>query len=348
LYRQNQHIILLLPSLLVKIMKRQNKILCHYKCGVPEDVIQLEVRSLSKLQPNEVLIETLLTAINPADINMLEGKYATKPELPCPLGYDGVGIIRELGEDVKGFSVNDHVIVPSLRGAWCQFRIEKESSVVVIPKDIPLEAAVMFNVNPFTALLMLEKFVTLEKGDWIIQNAANSGVGRAVIDIAKRRSLKTVNIVRRPELVHELTEAGGDIVMTFDDLKAKKLMSLLPGVTMKLALNAVGGESARLIARPLDRSGYHITYGAMGREPLMIDNGLIIFKDITVKGFWRSEWIRSMSSDKIRDIYLKIANMALEGAFVVPIAQIYSFEDAALAIAHAQKDKRGGKVLLKP
>ncbi|MEC7838777.1 MAG: 2-enoyl thioester reductase domain-containing protein [Chlamydiota bacterium] len=327
-------------------MVRINKVLCHYEYGSPKDVVRLIEQPIPQLKSDEVLIETQLAAVNPADINMLEGRYATKPELPCPLGYDGVGIVKEIGSSISSINIGDHVIVPSSRGAWCHYRIENEKDVIILPKNIPFEVAVMFNVNPYTALLMLEKFIALKEGDWIIQNAANSGVGRAVIDIAKRRGIKTVNIVRRKELIDELSD--GDIVMTIEDLKAKKLMKLLPDTTMKLALNAVGGESARHIARPLSRGGFHVTYGAMGLEPIMIDNGLLIFKDITVKGFWRSEWIRTSSPDQLKNIYGKIASLAEDGAFVVPIAEIYPFEKASEAIVHAQKDKRGGKVLLTP
>ncbi len=327
---------------------RKNKVLCHYECGTPEEVIRLEERELSNLQPHDILLETQFVPVNPADINMLEGKYAIKPELPCPLGYDGVGIVTDVGSEVTDIFPGDHVIIPTQRGTWCQYRIVSADNAIVIPKDIPLQSAAMLNVNPFTALLMLESFVSIDKGDWIIQNAANSGVGRAVIDIAKRKSWKTVNIVRRQELVEELTIAGGDIVMTLDDLKSKKLMQLLPNVTMKLALNGVGGESARHIARPLCKGGFHITYGAMGREPLMIDNGLLIFRDITVKGFMRSDCLRALSSDKISEHYATLAKLASDDAFQVPVEQVYPFEECAKAVEHAQQGARSGKILMTP
>lgn len=71
----------------------------------------------------------------------------------------------------------------------------------------------MMGINPPTAVLLLREYVDLQPGDWVAQNAANSGVGRLVIAIAKTRGLRTINFVRRAELVAELKAAGGDIVV---------------------------------------------------------------------------------------------------------------------------------------
>src|SRR2546425_4584369 len=71
----------------------------------------------------------------------------------------------------------------------------------------------MLGINPPTAALLLNESIDLRPGDWVAQNAANSGVGRSLIAIAKARGLKTINFVRRPELVPELQAVGGDLVI---------------------------------------------------------------------------------------------------------------------------------------
>ena len=75
----------------------------------------------------------------------------------------------------------------------------------------------MLKINPLTAWRMLHDFVRLEKGDWVIQNAANSAAGRAVIQIAHELGYRTVNVVRRKELIEELRAEGGDVVLLDND-----------------------------------------------------------------------------------------------------------------------------------
>ncbi len=118
----------------------------------------------------------------------------------------------------------------------------------------------------------------------MVQNAANSAVGRSVIQIARARGLKTLNVVRRPELIDELKALGADVVVTEDTDLRTSVEELCGGSRPRLALNAVGGASALNLANALADRGTHVTYGAMGRQPLKIPNGLLIFREITFRG----------------------------------------------------------------
>lgn len=325
-----------------------NEVLCHHKYGVPEEVITLEKRPLSALGPKDILVETHFAPINPAEINLLEGKYGRLRPLPVIPGYDSAGIVLEIGSEVSKIAVGDHVIAPQVRGSWCRYRVIDERYAFIVPDNIPLEQASMLNVNPMTALVLLSQYKQLERGAWIIQNASNSGVGRAVIDIANHKGYETINIVRREELVDEIKKAGGTIVATQEQVKEKKLKAQTEMLTISLGINSVGGESARLLARQLSDQGVMVTIGAMSKEPVIIDNSLLIFKNIVVTGFWRSKWLEVMPQETISKVYREVIDLAAQGAFRVPIEAIYPFAEASAAIAHAQKSQRWGKVLLSP
>lgn len=325
-----------------------NRFICHYEYGPPEKVVRLEEGTIPEVGDDEILIKTTLAPINPADINMIEGRYGEQPPLPATLGNEGVGLVEKIGSAVSDISVGDQVITPTKRATWCDFRVCKENEAVRVPHDIPPEVACMLTINPLTALVMLENFCELSPGEYVIQNAANSGVGRAVIDIAKRIGVKTVNIVRTHQQVEELESIGGDIQMTFDDLKEKRFSSLLEGITISLALNGVGGESARLITRALSTGGLMITYGAMGKEPVILDNGPLIFKEISVKGFWRSHWVRMANLETIRAVIERLIVLAEQGAFLVPVEKVYPYNEIAQALEHAQESSRSGKILISP
>lgn len=79
------------------------------------------------------------------------------------------------------------------------------------------------SVNPCTAYRMLRDFITLKKGDVVIQNGANSAVGQCVIQMCQAEGIKSVNIVRnRPDisqLKQELQALGADYVLTEEELR---------------------------------------------------------------------------------------------------------------------------------
>ena len=114
----------------------------------------------------------------------------------------------------------------------------------------------------------------------MIQNAANSAAGRAVIQIAHELGFKTVNVVRRAELIDELRAEGGDVVLMDGEKLRDEVKAATSGAPIRLGLNAVGGESALHLANCLAFGGTLVSFGAMSMQPLKIPTGLLIFKDL--------------------------------------------------------------------
>jgi NADPH:quinone reductase-like Zn-dependent oxidoreductase len=165
--------------------------------------------------------------------------------------------------------------------------------------------------------------------------------------MAKSLGVHSVNLVRRAELIPELEEIGADHVLVEGDDVVQKIGEIVPKGRARLAFNAVGGESALRMANSLAREGVLVTYGAMGRQPMRIPNGLLIFKNLVWTGFWISAWYKHASDEAIRDMVASITPMLASGALTVPVAATYPLERFAEAIAHASGDKRGGKILFK-
>jgi hypothetical protein len=113
----------------------------------------------------------------------------------------------------------------------------------------------MLAINPPTAALLLSEYVNLKPGQWVVQNAANSGVGRWVIAFAKRRGLKTVNIVRRPELVPELEAIGGDLVVVDSPDVSERIKAAVGQAELRLALDGVSGPATGVLAATLSPRG---------------------------------------------------------------------------------------------
>ncbi|MFM8829533.1 MAG: MDR family NADPH-dependent oxidoreductase, partial [Spartobacteria bacterium] len=187
----------------------------------------------------------------------------------------------------------------------------------------------------------------LEPGDWIVQNAANSGVGRAVIQLAKALGFRTLNVVRRSELIPELQQIGGDVVVTEEMNLRDQVQALCGSKSPKLALNAVGGASALNLANALVPGAPLVTYGAMGRQPLKIPNSLLIFKNISFHGFWLRRWKEAASPADVRETYQKLSAYLLSGVLHTPVHRTFPLSQVLDAVAEASREKRSGKVLLR-
>jgi NADPH:quinone reductase-like Zn-dependent oxidoreductase len=327
-------------------MKKKVTVVCLREVGAPEQAASVEQWELPPLQPGQVLVKLEAAPINPADLNVLEGKYPACITLPAVIGNEGVGVIAECGSAVTGLRVGQRVIAPVSIGWWCEARVLDASEAVPLHDDLPLEMAAMMAVNPPTAWRMLHDFVALKPGDWIIQNAANSAVGRFVIQIARSKGWRTVNVVRRKEWIAELKAEGADVVVTDEQPFAKQVRELTAGAGIQLGLNAVGGDNAREVAKSLGTHGTLVTYGAMSRQPLQIDNGSLIFRDIRFRGFWISEWFRNAAPQQKRELFDQLLPLVREGKLHAPVEKTYRLEQAKEAIRHASQSSRAGKVLL--
>jgi trans-2-enoyl-CoA reductase len=251
-----------------------------------------------------------------------------------------------VGSSVHGLSVGQTVL-PLSFGTWAEKMVVPAESLIVLPDGLdPLQAA-MLAVNPATAWRMLHDFARLEPGDWIVQNAANSGVGRAVIQLAKALGLRTLNVVRRVELVEELEKIGGNVVITEETNLRDQVQALCGGKNPKLALNAVGGASALNLANALAAGSPLVTYGAMGRQPLKIPNSLLIFKNLSFHGFWLRRWKETASPADVRETYQKLSAYLLAGVLHTPVHKTFPLSQALEAVAEAAREKRSGKVLLR-
>lgn len=316
------------------------------RTGKPLEVLELQHRDLSPLKPNEVRVAMRYAPINPADLNFIEGNYGRAANPPVIPGHEGCGEVMEIGDDVTSLAKGDAVIPLHPGGIWCQHLTAPEGWFAKLPETIDPVQASMLRVNPVTAWRLLHDFVDLREGEWIAQNAANSGVGIATLQIAKKLGLRTVNFVRRPELITELLALGADAVFLDDDEGLAAAKELVGKATPRLAANAVGGDSALRLLDLVAAQGTLVTYGAMSRRSLKVPNKYLIFKDLILRGLWVSPWYEKASHAEIQDVLRPLAAMLLDGTLTQPIDRIVPLSSYPQAIERAQASARNGKVIL--
>ena len=262
-------------------------------------------------------------------------------------GNEGCGRVEAVGPGVDALAVGDLVIPTKALGVWSSLVVAASDQWFKLPSGIDPIQASMLRVNPVTAWQMLHTFRNLKKGDFFVQNAANSGVGRSVIQIAQQLGLRTINFVRRMDLKEELISLGADYVFSDDDGGLQEAIKAVDGTPIQLALNAVGGDSALRQMELLSQNGAHITYGAMSRRSLKVPNKYLIFKNLELRGYWLTLWMDQAPVYELQKVLLPLAEMMRDSALKLPVAEVYEMEDFNKALHALKLDNRSGKILLK-
>jgi NADPH:quinone reductase-like Zn-dependent oxidoreductase len=289
---------------------------------------------------NQILAGVEFSPINPNDLMLAQGIYAIRPALPTVIGNEGVGRVLAVGPGVENVKVGDRILLPRSSFAWRERLVTSADDLFALPPDADPQQLAMLGINPPTASLLLSEFVDLKSGDWVVQNAANSGVGRWVIALAKVRGLRTVNIVRRPELVGELESIGGDVVVVDSPDVSGRIKEAVDQTDLRLALDGVSGPATGVLASILSPGGTLVSFAAMSGAPISMSPLDVIFKPITMRGFFLGH---PEYAAKIPPALKQTAAMIASGQVHVPVAATYPLSSIKEAVSHAL---RGGKILL--
>jgi len=316
--------------------------------GKPEKVARCaDVSDVGAPGPGEVVFDVIAFPINPADISFCRGTYRLKPELPATPGAECVGRVSAVGAGVAHVKPGD-LVINLQRENWTQKRRVKGDDVIPIPSRLDLRQAAMLRINPPTALLLLTDIVELKPGDWLVQNVANSAVGRLVIRLARARGFKTVNVVRRESLFAELTTLGADVSVVDGPNVSDTVKAKTGGAPIRLGLDAVSGQATARLSSCLGDGGVICNYGSMSGEDPVMPRGALTSGGQTLVGFILGRGLAKRSLSEVREIYADLGRQVLDGTLTAPVEKVYPIEDIKAALAHAQQGERSGKILVTP
>jgi NADPH:quinone reductase-like Zn-dependent oxidoreductase len=267
--------------------------------------------------------------------------------LPATPGAECVGRVSAVGDGVSHVKPGD-LVINLQRENWTQRRRVKTDDVIPVPKKMDLRQAAMLRINPPTALLLLTDIVDLKPADWLIQNVANSAVGRLVIRLARARGLKTVNVVRRESLFGELAALGADVCAVDAPNLADTVKARTGGAPIRLGLDAVSGQAAARLSSCLAEGGVVCNYGSMSGDDPVMPRGALTQGGQTLVGFVLGRGLAKRSLQQIRDIYAELGQQVLDGSLTAPVEKVYPIEAIKEALTHAQRGERSGKILVAP
>lgn len=316
--------------------------------GVPEEVAHcLEAPDLGAAGPGEIVFDVLAFPINPADLSMCRGNYRLRPPLPATPGAECVGRVAAIGLGVRDIKPGD-LVINMQRENWTQRRRIDARDGIPLPAGLDLAQAAMLRINPATALLLLEDHVALKPGDWVIQNVANSAVGRHLIVLAKQKGVRTINVVRRNDVASELRALGADAVLVDGDDLAARAHDAAGGALIRLGIDAVSGTACKRIADSVADGGIVVSYGSMSGEDLVMSRPALSFRGVTLTGFNLGRGLAKRTPQQVRALYADLAIKLRDGVLKAPIDATYPIENIKQALAHAQRGGRNGKVLVLP
>jgi trans-2-enoyl-CoA reductase len=316
--------------------------------GRPEEVARCaEVEDVGAPAPGEVVFDVLAFPINPADISFCRGTYRLRPPLPATPGAECVGRVTAVGAGVAHVGPGD-LVINLQRENWAQRRRVAALDVIAIPAGLDLRQAAMLRINPPTALLLLTDVVGLKPGDWVIQNVANSAVGRLLIRLARARGVRTVNVVRRASLCGELTALGADLCVVDGPGLADAVKAGTGGPLARLGIDALSGQATARLSAAVAEGGVVCNYGSMSGEDPVMPRGALTSGGQTLVGFILGRALATRSRAELRASYPDLGRQLLDGSLSAPVERVYPIEDIAAALAHAQRGERSGKILVAP
>ena len=328
------------------------KYISYSKIGNPADVLEVKKETARALNSGEVRVKVLAAPINPSDLYQISGNYGVDPVLPARPGSEGVGRVTEVSAEVKNLSVNQLVLLAS-GSTWAEEIVAPAAGFLPLPNLGPIggeiiEQLSMSAVNPLTALLMLTSYGDVKEGQWIVQSAANSAVGGYVIQLAKQRGIKTVNIVRRDGLADDLISKGADVVLIDGPDLAAEIAKATDNAPIMLALDPVGGDTFGRLADSLGYGGTIVTYGGLSGKPGALDTGKVIFNDTRVRGFWLYKWYQVATMEEKQAAFGQVIPLIANGTLKANIDSRFTVDQIKEAVTRSWEGGRNGKVLIVP
>ena len=319
----------------------------HPRFGEPADVLDVQEVDTPEPGPGQVRLRILLSPIHNHDLWTIRGDYGYKPELPARAGTEAVGVVDAVGEGVEGLEVGHRVATGGTFGVWAEYVLAPAAGLIPVAEGLPDEIAAQLVSMPFSAISLLHS-LDLKPGDWIVQNTANGAVGRMVAQIAKARGIHVLGLVRRQSAVDELAQQGiGDVVSTDAPDWREKALAIVDGARVVAGVDSVGGTAADDVLSLLSENGTLVIFGSMGAGKLELSTGDIIFRQITVKGFWGSVVSKTMDAETRGALFGELSRYLSDGTVTLPVAATFALDDIREAVT-ASLSPRVGKVLLRP
>ncbi len=328
--------------------------LVAFGVGEPGEVLRLETRPLPQPGRGQVRIRVKATPIHPSDLHILRGRYGFAPQLPTVLGLESVGFVDAIGEGVEALSIGQRVITVGVTGTWQEFLVADAERVLPVPEELSISTAAQLLANPLTVVLLVTNELAVQPGEWLLQTAAGSTVGKMVLQLGRHLGFRTINVVRRRAAVAEIKALGGtEVICSEDEDVSQRIAEIAGGEGVSKAIDCVAGQLGADVSRALAPGGTMIVYGALSThrqtEPERLTIPLfarsVIYETKIVRGFWLYRWFSTTPREQIGAAIGRTFKLVADGTLRIPEGQPLKLQQFRDAVTLAEAPAHQGKPL---
>lgn len=323
--------------------------------GPPDSVLLTAEIEKPRPRHGEVLVRMLAAPVNPSDLMFVRGRYTIPAQCPATPGFEGVGVVEQSGGGLRGrlFTGKRVVVLNKRGGNWAEYAVVPSTEVIPVSSRLTLEQAATFFVNPATAWVMTREVLNVPQGQWLLQTAAGSALGRMIIRLAKACGFRTFNVVRRGSVAEELRRIGADHVEVFDEADsdavqlAQSVHRIVGAGGLRYAIDAVGGKTGSAVVESLGTGGRMLAFGTLSGQPLQFSPRTLMTAGSRVEGFWLGSFMSHTSLLFKLRLVQRLTKLIQSGVLSSEIAAEFSLDEIAEAVRSAEDSSRSGKTLLR-
>jgi NADPH2:quinone reductase len=309
---------------------------------------RIETQPVPRPGPGEVLVRVAASPINPSDLMTVRGLYGIGWTFPLVPGLEGSGRVVAAGGGMLSRYLMGRAVacVADEQGLWAEYAVTKAARCLALPEDMPLGPAAMSFVNPLTAIALVR---SARRGGHraAISTAAGGALGRMIEARGRQQGLKIISVVRRADQAQEMRDAGLRHVLSTDDPDFDNaLKALCKRLRCRMAFDAVGGDLTGRVVEAMGRKSEVLVYGALALEAISLNPGTMIFKNVTVRGFWLTDWLMTRSFPQQLLLARNVTRALRDGFAQSRVAGVFDLENGAEALAAYTASMSAGKVLI--
>ncbi|AYE53545.1 zinc-dependent alcohol dehydrogenase family protein (plasmid) [Priestia megaterium NCT-2] len=314
-----------------------------YEFGEPQQVLQIENKQVKDPGVGEVLVRMKTRPINPSDLIPIRGAYSNRISLPAIPGYEGVGIVEEVGPSVSKWFLGKRVLPLRGEGTWQEFVKTSAELAIIVPDYLEDYIAAQLYINPITAWVICTEVLALKPGDDLIVNACGSSIGRIFAQFSRILGFRLIAVTRNNIYTEELTQLGASYVINTEMTPLyDTVMELTNGRGAKAAIDSIGGPSGTSLAYCVSPNGIFLTIGLLSGIP--VDWAEIMNNNkINTNMFHLRHWNQKVSTRKWHETFYQLIQFVNEKQLTLTKPQVqYHLSDVKKAL----HTKIKGKILL--
>ncbi|KAA9153994.1 NADPH:quinone oxidoreductase family protein [Amycolatopsis acidicola] len=287
-----------------------------------------------------VVVELDAAGVTYPDLLQSQGLYQVKRELPCVLGTEGAGTVRE----GPGFTPGQRVAVLASEGAWQQVVVADDDKVLPLPDNVPLTTAAALPVNYLTGHFALRRRAKVEPGETVLVHGAAGGVGVAALNLCRAWGLRAIAVVSDDRKAKVATAAGADHVVLVDGwLDAVREYTGRRGVDV--VLDPVGGDRFTDSLRSLGPEGRVVVLGFTGGGIPTVKVNRLLLNNTSVLGAGWGEIVRQ-EPGYLRRQWDELYPLLADGRLQVTEPEARPLTEAGDALRALGERSVAGKIVL--